>query len=62
MTLIANRLARLEARKGDVEMRAVCGFSEDEIAQAEAELRATGFAGKVIRIVRTIIDPPAWAT
>lgn len=55
---LADRLRRLEEADGQGrDYRAVRGFSLEEAAEREAELRASGYAGRVLRIVRTIVDP-----
>lgn len=56
---LADRLRRLEDADGNGrDFRAVRGFTVAEAAEREAELRASGYAGRVLRIVRTIVDPP----
>jgi hypothetical protein len=60
MTNIDGRLRRIEAASAEKQtaLRAVRGFSLEEADAAEAELRASGFTGRVLRIVRTMVDPP----
>jgi hypothetical protein len=60
MPNLRERVARLEAERGPSgDRKVVRGFSLAEAEEREAELRAAGFTGPVLKIVREIIDPPA---